>query len=228
MNNTLVIIPSFRPPDDLPNFCLKLQSRGFQKILVVNDGSPESYAHIFEQIRKNGIEVISERVNRGKGYAIKAGLHHALDTYPEVTYFVFCDDDGQHADFDVAKIALKAVNEKKLFTLGERNFSSNTPWKSLLGNIFTSAVLRLRFRIKAPDSQSGLRCVSREITHILLSIPDERFGFELNALISIHKANIEICTVPIETIYIDGNSRTRFHPINDSIGVIKIALGIKR
>ena len=228
MKEVVVIIPSFCPPNGLDGLCKELQEQGFQKILVVNDGSPRAFDKIFESLQSLRINVLQTSTNNGKGHAIKTGLTYALKNYPDITHFLFCDDDGQHAVKDVTKIAQKAIDENKAFVLGQRNFTGHTPWKSLLGNTITSCVLKLRFGINAPDSQTGLRCMGREIATKLLSISEDRFGFELKALIMIHNSAIEICSVPIETIYFDGNSRTRFRPVRDSLVVIQIALGLKR
>lgn len=228
MKDVLVIIPSYKPPKEFNPFIERLKSRGFHKILIVNDGSPASFNKAFQAAAASGAQVLTSEKNCGKGHAIKLGIQYALATYPEEKYFVFCDDDGQHADGDVARVATKAIQESKLFVLGQRSFPANTPWKSLLGNSITSRILKLRFGLDTPDSQTGLRCISRSIAPKLLEIQEDRFGFELKTLLLIHRTHIEISTVPIATIYFYGNSRTRFHPIKDSFSVLQIALGFKR
>ena len=227
MKEIVVIIPSYCPPDTLVPFCEGLRQLGFEHILVVNDGSHRDYEPIFDRILKCGIDVVTSTKNRGKGHAIKTGIVHAMEAYPDSTHYIFCDDDGQHSLNDVLRVAKKSVSENLMFAIGERDFSVNTPWKSLLGNRFTSTVLGLCHGIRAPDSQSGLRCISCAVAPLLLKIKEDRFGFELRALILIYKSGIKIEAIPIETIYFNGNSRTRFKPIRDSLAVITIALGLK-
>ena len=225
MRHVAVIIPSFCPPEGLSVLCEELKRQDFQKILVINDGSPKDYDSIFEALN---VDLIQSDKNRGKGHAIKLGISYALKSYTDVSHFIFCDDDGQHAVRDVARVAREAVNERRMFILGQRNFPSHTPWKSLLGNVITSLILRFRYGLNAPDSQTGLRCVARELASQMLTITEERFGFELKTLIMLHQSSVEIYSVPIETIYYEGNSRTRFRPIRDSLSVLTIALGFKR
>jgi glycosyltransferase involved in cell wall biosynthesis len=227
MKEVAVIIPSFRPPTEIHFLCENLKKNNIHNILVVNDGSPKDYDPVFHKLEVAGVDVLTSKENRGKGYAIKIGIAQAQLNYPDCTHFVFCDDDGQHAIGDVIRVAQKAVIENLTFVLGQRSFADNTPWKSLLGNRFTSTVLKLRYNIDAPDSQSGLRCISRNLCTLLLNIPENRFGFELKAIINLHESGIKLTSVPIETIYFEGNSRTRFRPIRDSLGVIQIALGLR-
>ena len=55
---------------------------------------------------------------------------------------------------------------------------------------------------------------------MLENIPDNQFGFELQALLQMIRNKNHIATVPIETIYFASNAGTRFNPLVDSAKVL--------
>ena len=57
MNKTYtvpIVIPSFEPEKKLLEFYAELESKGFQNIIVINDGSADSYTKLFEEIKARG------------------------------------------------------------------------------------------------------------------------------------------------------------------------------
>ena len=76
-----------------------------------------------------------------------------------------------------------------------------------------------------PDTQTGLRAVSRACFDDLLAITGDRFEYEMNMLIyfSMHKIPFRI--IPIETIYLEENKSSHFHPLRDSWRIYKLLLG---
>ncbi len=228
MNQLTLLIPSYCPPTTLPELCRTFLSLGFKNIIVINDGSPQKYSVIFSQLRSMNLQVLDLPHNMGKGNALKAGFTYALAQQRDSEFFACCDDDGQHHPQDVWRVVQVALTQRHPFVLGTRTFDSETPWKSFLGNKVMSLILRLRFAISAPDSQSGLRCFRRDIVEQLLLCPGERFGFEMLSLIKLYKAGIPFYPVPIQTIYFEKNRLTRFRVWEDSRQVIQIALGLSR
>ena len=228
MKDVTLIIPSFRPPPSLPALCRELIAQGFHSILLVDDGSPAGHEALWAQLHAEGVRVLHLPHNTGKGNALKVGFAHALAENPTKRFFACCDDDGQHAPCDVARVVRVALEQEHPFVLGSRTFGGQTPWKSWLGNKVMSLILRLRFSIHAPDSQSGLRCFQREVAQELLSYPGERFGFEMVSLIRLHQAGTAFHPVPIQSIYYEKNRLTRFRAVGDSFHVMRIALGLVR
>lgn len=47
--NVPIIIPSYEPDDKLPGLLYKLKETGFRNIVLVDDGSGETYAHFFKE-----------------------------------------------------------------------------------------------------------------------------------------------------------------------------------
>jgi glycosyltransferase involved in cell wall biosynthesis len=220
INNVLVIIPSFDPPDTFPSLCKKLYQQGFQYILVVNDGSPEYSTKIFFKIKELGVHLINLEKNEGKGHALKLGIQYAYKHFKSCNHVVFCDDDGQHTPDDVANVALFGLKNNYDFVIGTRNIL-DMPIKSFIGNAVTIILMRSLHGIDIPDTQSGLRFFSMETLSIILELVGKRFSFETHSLIRLKKNNIPITTFPIKTIYFDQNKKSRFQLLEDSMDVLK-------
>jgi len=76
--------------------------------------------------------------------------------------------------------------------------------------------------IDIPDTQTGLRGISREFMKVLMNTSGERFEFETNMLLAAKECDIPFNIVLIDTVYIDDNATSHFHPIRDSIKIYSI------
>lgn len=220
--DVLVLIPSFCPPDNFPLLIEKLKKNGFKNFLVVNDGSPKSYDTIFEEIRKKGVKIVSLSRNSGKGAALRRAIQEISIHFPASEYLVFCDDDGQHDPDDIKSLCENGINHKQ-FLIGTRDIFK-MPLKSFIGNFTMKLALKYFKGIDIPDTQSGLRFMNKRCADIIKEIDQERFSFELQALLLLQKHNIPIEYFPVKTIYFNKNASTRFMPLRDSIDVIKSLL----
>lgn len=57
MNKTYtvpIVIPAYEPDQKLLEFCAELESKGYQNIIVINDGSADDYTELFEEINARG------------------------------------------------------------------------------------------------------------------------------------------------------------------------------
>ena len=52
INNTIIIIPSLNPSDKLITYVNSLKLKGFEKILIINDGSSTDYDPVFKTFSK--------------------------------------------------------------------------------------------------------------------------------------------------------------------------------
>lgn len=218
----LVLIPSFCPPEHFPQLIEKLQNHGFKKFLVVNDGSPKSYNNIFDQVVNKGVKLISLSRNYGKGYALKHAIKESNVHFPEVNFLVFCDDDSQHDPDDIKSLCEAGLHQKE-FLIGTRDIFK-MPLKSFIGNFTMRVALKYLKGIDIPDTQSGLRFMNRRCANLIMDLKQERFSFELQALLLLKSLNVPIDHYPVKTIYFNNNSATRFMPLKDSMDVIKSLL----
>ena len=69
-----ILIPSLEPDERLPVYIRSLAESGFGKIIVVDDGSGDTYQPIFREVESiDRTIVLHHEVNRGKGVALKTG-----------------------------------------------------------------------------------------------------------------------------------------------------------
>ena len=208
------VIPAFEPDEKLMELARELKRRGFE-VLVINDGSGERYAGIFQEVEKDA-HVISFRRNRGKGRALKTAFSCLQERAGTGDAIVTLDCDGQHRIEDAVRLCDAAAREPGTLFLGSREQSDASPLRSRFGNAVTRATFRLSAGIAVRDTQTGLRAFSAELLPEALKIPGERYEYEMNALYHCARHGIAVREIPAETVYFDNNAGSHFRPVRDS------------
>ena len=217
----LIIIPAYNPPIKLFEALLAKLDGAFQNVLIVNDGSDETYNDFFKNVEKK-YRVLRHEYNLGKGRAIKTAYSYAIDNYPDVLAYVVIDCDNQHDVDDMINCCKEAIQHPDSLVIGVRDFSlENVPFKSRFGNIITRTMFKWLFNYDISDTQTGLRAISPKFAPKLLNVAGDRYNYELKCLIVCCEENIPIIEVPIKTIYIENNKESRFNPVKDSILIYK-------
>lgn len=216
--NIAVIIPSLEPDDKLTQLVAALRREGFQRILVVNDGSSVAYDHLFEKIgAAHDCPVFQHAVNLGKGRALKNAFNYALLHWPDCIGCVTADSDGQHSVTDIAACAAVLAAHPNTLVLGCRRFSlKGVPFHNRMGNLITAKITEILSGLKVSDTQTGLRAIPASFTAQLMTLKGERFNFEMNMLLRAKELNIPIMEVPISTIYNAGGQSSHFNLWKDS------------
>lgn len=226
---TAVLIPSLHPDDKLVPYVHALQKAGFKRLVIVDDGSgpDRKYQSIFDELRTiSCCTVLSYEINRGKGYALKHGLAYIRENLPEVTAVITADSDGQHLVEDVMSVERSLQKNPHALVLGSRDFSlKNVPPKSRFGNRTTSFFFYLLYGRWLPDTQTGLRGISADLIPFLLSIPGDRFEYEMNMLTHASKEKIPFVIAPIQTVYLEANKSTHFRAFHDSVRIYRHLFG---
>lgn len=204
----------------------ELARRGFEHIVVVDDGSAAAHRKIFDAAAGiAGVEIVRHERNRGKGSALKTGIHHIRQHHPDRRALITVDGDGQHLPEDVERVASALVDcrESRDLVLGVRTFDHSVPLRSRFGNWATRHLFRLFTGTSILDTQTGLRGLPVDHADELLNIPLARYEFELEALVRATRTR-GIVQVPIRSVYLDGNSRSHFRPVVDSLRVYLVFL----
>jgi glycosyltransferase involved in cell wall biosynthesis len=218
LHGCCVIIPALNPQSILLILVKNLQQHGFKHILLVDDGSSTEFQDVFKVASEMGATVLRHRVNLGKGAALKKAFDHAfVQGYSAV---VTVDADGQHSAADAARIARRVLDEvAPICVLGVRTFASEVPLRSKFGNLLTRQIFRAFSSIRVSDTQTGLRGFSADVLPLLCKVPGQRYEFEMQMLLWLAESKLPIKEIPIDTIYIDGNAHSHFHPIIDSLRI---------
>ncbi len=223
LTNAVALIPAYNPDMRLVELIIALKECGFDKIVVVDDGSEEKCQEVFNKAVEHGVSLCKHSINLGKGRALKTGFNYILRKHPE--YSAICiDSDGQHDEKDAARAACLVEEHPKSLVLGYRKFyeTPNIPFANLFGNIFTRfsvfALTGMWFR----DTQNGLRGYSPEIMRKFIELPGERFEFETAAFLFVRYEQIKCVEFPIKVHYDKkGAYKTNFRRVIDSLLIYK-------
>ena len=226
INEVAVLIPAYQPGPALIKL-ISVLIHYFETIIVINDGSTSDEAK--ETLARTGkyqnVTILNHDSNKGKGAAIKTGIAEVLTKFTKLSYCVTADADGQHQPEDIANVALSLTNQfQSDLVMGVRDFKSNTPFKSYIGNTLTSKIFKHAYGKDLPDTQTGLRGFNCNIAKKYLEISENGYEFETSSLIYCIRNNIHISNVPITTVYYDGNSSSHFNPLIDSMKIYKVLI----
>lgn len=225
MKKVSVIIPAYKPDEKLIATLNDLVRVGFSDILVVDDGSGEEFAPVFEQVKAiEACTLLRHSVNHGKGAALKTAMTYFMDNRPGQEGVVTADADGQHLADDIAAVS-GAMLERGKIILGVRDFSDpNVPPKSRAGNRITIAVFRLFFGMKISDTQTGLRAFPRQVIPEILKVKGDRYEFETHMLFLMNRRKIAFGEVKIATVYLEENRSSHFRAVRDSIRIYSLII----
>lgn len=207
-----VIIPTYNNHTSLQTTIegvLKLTNN----LIVVNDGSTDSTAHILKSFQK--VEQIHIPENKGKGNALRQGFDLAYKLGYD--YAITIDSDGQHFPEDIPVFieALEASERKDLLLIGSRNMSQEgVPKKSSFGNKFSNFWFWVETGIKLEDTQSGFRLYPLFAMKDL-SFVTNKFEFEIEAIVKSAWEGIEVRNIPIQIHYELYDRVSHFRPFRD-------------
>ena len=215
----IALIPAYKPTEILTGLVRQCREKGLT-VVVVDDGSGEEYAGLFETCSDEGT-VLRHEENKGKGRALKTGLTYIAERWGTKTVVVTLDADGQHKVEDAVAVCTLAEEHPEALVLGGRRFEGKVPLRSRFGNAMTRFVYRVSTGCRVYDTQTGLRAFSGSMLSRLSEIPGERYEYEMNVLLRLAKDNIKIVEHEIETIYVEDNAGSHFNVWKDSLRIYK-------
>ncbi len=224
MRNITVIIPTLNPCEKIFGVVSDALNAGFEKIIIVNDGSSQNCKPIFDRLENEfNCTVLTHEVNRGKGAALKTAFSYFDEHLSSCIGAVTLDDDGQHTIKDTVRVCEKLKENPDNLVLGVRDFNlPQVPKKSRMGNKITAKFMKLLCSVDVSDTQTGLRAIPASHIKDFINVKGDRFEYETNMLLVTHTYGINISEVTIETVYHDNNSATHFHPLRDSFRIYKL------
>lgn len=221
INQIGIIIPTLEPDNKILELTESLIETGFDKILIINDGSGPEYNDIFKQLKiHDEVTLIVHEKNKGKGAGIKTGISYFDEVARDVKGVITVDGDGQHLPKDIARLAQELLKRPDALHLGSRTFDDKTiPWRSRFGNKLTASLFKVFSGSYIRDTQTGLRAFSRRYFDDFLKVDGDTYEYEMNQLFYCAEVGIPILNMDIETVYIDDNATSHFNPILDSIRI---------
>ena len=213
----IVLIPAYKPDNTLTDLAAEL-SRNDMDIVVVDDGSGEKYAGVFDCVKQVAAVVTCER-SGGKGTALKHGLKYIESHFEKPYIIVTADADGQHHVEDILRVARLAEKNPDALTIGARTISREMPTRNWFGNVYTKLALFCATGKRVGDTQTGLRGFSDRALPFMLRVRGKRYEYEMNVLMWWARSNSRIVEIPILTLYEEGNKNSHFKAVRDSIRI---------
>ena len=219
-----IVLPSLNPDSKFDRVVDGLIQNGFDRIVIVDDGSDEAHQSCFTRAESYPqCYVLHHGINKGKGRALKTAFSFVLEQLKDVRGVITIDGDGQHLVHDIIACGDRMLQENDKVVMGCRNFDlPGVPARSVAGNKTTSRLFRLCYGIKLSDTQTGLRAIPAQYLKSFCAIEGERFEYETNMLLQMKRMGIGFVEQPIETVYEDENSGSHYNAVKDSLRILKI------
>ena len=183
MAQLVVLIPARRQEPALAPLVHALLDAGFGAIVLVDDGSPsEDRARLDALGALPRVHLLRHAINLGKGRALKTGINHFLNEFPDSAGLVTADADGQHGVSDIVRVASALLNEPKRALLGCRGLAGDVPLRSRFGNALTRQIFHFVSGHRVSDTQTGLRAFPTALLPGLVGLPGERYEYEMTVL----------------------------------------------
>lgn len=225
-----LVIPAYEPDQKLIALLTQLQrltSRekgsplpvpGRIEIIIVDDGSSARYRSIFDKARQYST-VLTHDKNLGKGQALKKAFYY-IRNFGSRGIIVTADADGQHCPEDILRMFQACIKNPGALIIGSRAMTGHVPLKSRLGNTITRHVFSLAAGVRVHDTQSGLRGFTSALLPFMCTVRGDRYEYEMNVLLS-GASRFPIVEIPIQTVYLDGNRSSHFHPVKDAFRIYR-------
>ena len=124
LKRTAIVLPSLDPDIKFRRVVEGLLEKGFEHIVIVNDGSSKENLHWFEEAAAHeNCVVLHHEVNKGKGRALKNAFSYVAENLPEVDGVITIDGDGQHLLEDIVACGERMLKSPEGVVLGCRDFN---------------------------------------------------------------------------------------------------------
>ena len=198
-----IVVPSYNEEARLPGTLGKIaqyirEQRPNTEVVVVDDGSNDGTARVAESFRGKieNLRVLSNEVNRGKGYSVKRG---SLEAHGEIVLFT---DADLSAPIEEAEKLLAALRNCDV-AIGSRAMNRElieahqSPFREFAGILFNK-IVRIILRLPFVDTQCGFKAFRRERCRIIFEQQTiERFGFDPELLYLARHHGLNTAEVPV-------------------------------
>jgi len=227
-----LIIPAYNEELRLPATLERIAAYLFAshrevEVIVVDDGSRDRTAQVAESFRDKipALRVVSNGVNRGKGFSVRHGMqeaHGRIALFTDADLSAPIEDAGkllealETQNYDVA-IGSRAL-DRSLIIVHESVF------REFAGIVFNK-IVRLMLWLPFVDTQCGFKAFRRERCSILFEQQRiERFGFDPELLYLARRHGLRAVEIPVRW----GHSHaTKVNMLRDSFQMFRDVFQIR-
>jgi len=207
------LIPAFNEAGHIDEV-VRGAGKHVQEVVLIDDGSCDGTAEI---ARAAGAICLRSNVNCGKASALRIGIAFASER--EFTHVLFFDGDGQHVPEDIPSLIRAARETGADLVIGTRAFDlGQMPRARYYSNTIGSRVASWLVGREIRDSQSGFRLVRLDKLR-QLNLRGRKYELEMEILIKISLAGCSIIHVPVRTVYVEGQARSKMNPVRDTVRI---------
>ena len=199
-----IIIPVYNESLFIKPFLNKLfkekSLKLIRNIIIVNDGSTDNTAKIIDQFKRKNNKIIVHQysVNKGKGYAMRAGLNTAKNLKADAV--IFMDGDQQHHPKHLSKF-IKYINQYDM-VFGYRNLTKTAPYFRKLGNKIVRYLFHTLFNINRYDVLCGFMAMKKQVFN-KIKWESNDYGVEIEISAIVGKKRIVFKEILVDTVYLD-------------------------
>jgi glycosyltransferase involved in cell wall biosynthesis len=191
-----VVLPVFNEqsalPAVLPGLLSYCAERGW-RVILVNDGSTDETARIIaDHARHPSLSVVTHKVNRGYGGALKSGIANA-----RTEFVLTMDADGQHHLEDIDRLVRVLHDENADMVVGSRRGQRGASAYREFGKWIIRTVARMMMPVPIHDINSGFKVYRTQPAAIVTALcPDSMAFSDLMTLIFVY-ARMKVLEAPI-------------------------------
>lgn len=175
MNDLTIVLPIYNEEENLPSLISEIkafQSKTGCYTIFVNDGSTDSSKSILEAADICNTEVLTHKVNKGYGGALKSGLEKA-----STTYAITIDGDGQHHLEDVETLYAKMKETDADMIVGSRKGQKNATKARAIGKFIIRSLAKIMMDIPIYDINSGMKIYNTQLMQKYLYLCPNTMAF---------------------------------------------------
>jgi dolichyl-phosphate beta-glucosyltransferase len=219
-----IIVPAYNEENRLPHGLEKIRNYfstrpgglGSIEMLVVDDGSTDGTARIAQEWAERFpcVRLVSNGVNRGKGFSVRHGM---LEARGRIALFTDTDLSSPIEESEKLFAAIAAGND---FAIGSRAIDRSligvrqARYRELAGIVFNGFV-RLFTGLPFHDTQCGFKAFLREPSRIVFEQQRiEGFGFDPEILFIAKRRGLRGAEVPVRWAH---DPATKVRVVRDSL-----------
>ena len=206
-----IVVPAFNEAGRIGNSIKKInafirQSQLSFEFIVVDDGSADNTPEIVRKSQVEGLRLVQNGRNRGKGYSVRQGVLAASGKY-----VLFTDADLSAPIEELDKLLDVAMKEGVDIVIGSRAVDRKfiekhqAPFRELGGILFNSMV-RFILGLQLHDTQCGFKLFNRQRSRRIFELQrTSGFGFDPELLFIAKRHGLTIRETPVRWSHSEGS-----------------------